>query len=66
MKIELKKKNTPKEQGFYLFKNPEYYMPRMADIRVTHGQLEVEYSGGCYPLDRCGKDVLWSDKIDIA
>lgn len=66
MKIELKKKNIPVTPGFYLYKNLGDYMPRMADIRLMPNGLEVVFNGGCYPLAKCEKTVLWSDKIEIA
>jgi hypothetical protein len=65
LNIELKKNNTPTEPGFYLFKNNDDYMPRLADIRNTDYGLDLVYTGGCYSLDRCGNGVLWSDKIEI-
>ena len=68
MKIEMKIGNKPNEPGFYLFKNPGEpadSMPRVADIKVSDGGLVVVHPYGFYPLDMCGDDVLWSDKIEI-
>lgn len=65
MEIELKLGNTPKSPGFYWFKYPYHRIPRIADVRLSNGELEALSTGGFFNLADCENGVFWSDRIDI-